>query len=346
MGKLKKLLKPLRKFKICYKNICALGYTGIETIRIIADMLYCRARFHCHIDEYINYDFMNRKDRDRKWFLLRYHQKGLFYKIVPAGKTVYEKKSQQYEEFFDFIGRDYIKLWECDFDKLRSFVEKQGKVVFKPNKGSHGRGIFIFNKDEGEEALLEAYLKTQSEDYICEGFIVQHPKMSEMASTVNTIRVITLNDHGKVSIVDTALRLGTDGKAIDNICNEGIGAAVDKETGIVVTQGADINRRSYMFHPTTAKQIIGFEIPMWDKVTELVTQAAQRIPHLPYNGWDVAIAENGPVIVELNNAPGPRLNQIIDQKPKGKEYIEYVKRNKKKSREISRGAKKIIRKYR
>lgn len=321
---------PLSVIRHRYGKIEKFGYKGFDAFLIMLDMIYCRVRFHCFADEYFNYDFMKRKDRERKYFLLRYHQ---YYKLwlVKNVTGAYGKKSNQYDKLADLIARKYVSVDGVGLDGLKEFVDARDKVIFKPNHGSHGIGVFAYNKSE--DRLEEVYNEIKDKDYLCEEFIVQHPEMEKMApGSVNTIRVITLNDHGKVSVIDTAMRMGAGDKVCDNICNGGYGATVDPKTGIVVTIGSDIERNTCIHHPSSGQKIIGFNVPHWDKVIALAHEAALRIPEIPSVGWDVAITPDGVCLIELNGSYGPRLNQIIDQKPKGKELMAYVDKYKDKKK--------------
>lgn len=299
------------------------------------DIIYCRVRFHCFVDEYFNYDFMKRKDRERKYFLLRYHQ---YYKLWLVKKSVgnYGKKSNQYDKLADFMAREYISVDKVGLDGLKEFITARDRVIFKPNHGSHGIGVFAYNKKENR--IEEVFAEIEGKDYLCEEFIVQHTEMERMSpGSVNTIRVITFNDHGRVSIIDTAMRMGAGDKVCDNICNGGYGATVDPKTGIVITIGSDIERNTCVYHPSSGQKIIGFNVPHWDKVIALATQCALLVPEIPSVGWDVAITADGVCLIEFNGSYGPRLNQIIDQKPKGKELMAYIDKyqDKKKIKQMS-----------
>lgn len=343
MGKLKKLLKPIRKLKICYKNIRDLGYSRIDTVWIILDMAYCRVRFHCLIPEYLRYDFMNRKDRDRKYFLLRYHQK-VRYGLVRRGTPVHDRKAEQYKYLKEFLGREYIRVDECDYNALAEFVGKHKKVIFKPSLGSCGRDIFAY--EESENDLMRVYTEVAGKDFLCEQYIVQHDKMNELQpSSVNTVRVVTLNYGDKVSIVATGFRIGDGESACDNRYRGGLTASVDPETGVVITGGYTFERECFLVHPKTGVQIIGFEIPNWDKVIEITKKAARTLPQRPIYGWDVAVTPDGAVIIESNSGPGPSLNQIADQKPKGKEIMEFIANSKDKYVERNRKIRRQMRKF-
>ena len=43
---------------------------------------------------------------------------------------------------------------------------------------------------------------------------------------------------------------------------------------------------------------------MFNEAVELVKKAAKVVPEIGYIGWDVAISENGPIIIEGNCFPG------------------------------------------
>ena len=49
--------------------------------------------------------------------------------------------------------------------------------------------------------------------------------------------------------------------------------------------------------------MVGMRIPMWDKVLEVVTKAAKRIPQIRYVGWDIAITNSSIEIIEGNHNP-------------------------------------------
>ena len=45
------------------------------------------------------------------------------------------------------------------------------------------------------------------------------------------------------------------------------------------------------------------KIPMWDRVLEVVIEAAKKIPQVRYIGWDIAITNDGVELIEGNNWP-------------------------------------------
>ena len=47
-----------------------------------------------------------------------------------------------------------------------------------------------------------------------------------------------------------------------------------------------------------------FEIPFFEETLQLCKKAALVEKHVRYVGWDIAIGDNGPIIVEGNPLPG------------------------------------------
>ena len=69
-------------------------------------------------------------------------------------------------------------------------------------------------------------------------------------------------------------------------------------------------------HPDTGVLIEG-QIPLWDKVKEVVQKICLTIPELEYLGFDIAITDHGVKVLEINK------HQDLHRNP---EYGEEVQR--------------------
>ena len=74
--------------------------------------------------------------------------------------------------------------------------------------------------------------------------------------------------------------------------------------GNVYVDAIDQADNIYSKHPISGTEIMGFKVPMFQDAVNLVKECAKVVPEVQYIGWDVAISENGPVIVEGNCFPG------------------------------------------
>ena len=82
-------------------------------------------------------------------------------------------------------------------------------------------------------------------------------------------------------------------------------AGVDVDSGRLITAIGSRSKswptmRDVSAHPASGASIVGVELPFWPEVLELVKRAHVSITDLHTVGWDVAVLENGPVIVEAN----------------------------------------------
>ncbi len=63
-------------------------------------------------------------------------------------------------------------------------------------------------------------------------------------------------------------------------------------------------------HPDTNIEMTGFQIPRWQEAVELTLKAASAFPGARLQGWDVALTDRGPVLLEINTPMDADLVQI------------------------------------
>lgn len=140
--------------------------------------------------------------------------------------------------------------------------------------------------------------------YLIEEKIQQHSFNHRLyPEAVNTIRVDSLlAKSGEVIINSAYLRIGRNGRKVDNWSGKqgGIGVNVNIQTGALSPQGIDYCKNLYSEHPDTGVSFSGLEVPYWDEIINIVKEAALQLPNLKSLGWDIALTENGPLILEVN----------------------------------------------
>ena len=57
--------------------------------------------------------------------------------------------------------------------------------------------------------------------------------------------------------------------------------------------------------------MVGQKLPNWDILLDVVKSAHESIPECRYIGWDVAITENGVVLIEANHDPDYELYESL-----------------------------------
>lgn len=195
---------------------------------------------------------------------------------------------------------------EIHASELEQFFGNSPGIVIKPSANSaQGDGVAIINnKSEIKDftAGLEGSKKTS---LLVEEKILQHKTIEAIYShSVNTVRIDTLMDtDGEVYIISALLRVGRNGRKVDNWSGSkgGIAISINLETGQLSLEGVDYYSKKYRFHPDTKVVFSGIQIPFWKQLRECVLKAAKALPGIASVGWDVAVTPDGPVIIEGNS---------------------------------------------
>lgn len=79
-------------------------------------------------------------------------------------------------------------------------------------------------------------------------------------------------------------------------------AALNPEDGSAmrVVAGVGMDQKVDPVHPRTGRQLVGFKLPEWKRIREVVLDAASNFPGLLCQGWDVAVCDDGPRLLEVN----------------------------------------------
>ena len=79
-----------------------------------------------------------------------------------------------------------------------------------------------------------------------------------------------------------------------------------------------------MIHPGTDIFMLGQLIPYWEEVKNLCCKAANKINQVRYIGWDVAIKEDGPILIEGNHDPDLDLVEFVGQYGYYKQIMKHL----------------------
>lgn len=209
-------------------------------------------------------------------------------------------KEKSLELFSDYIERDWCGIeFHNTEEEYSAFTAKHSLCIAKPLKDSGGRGVHILDPQNipGGGTLREYCF---ANNCLVEELIEQDPKIATLhEESINTIRVVVNNK----KIVSVTLRIGLGESRVDNFSSGGMAAAIDIDTGIVISTAVDGLNRRFIKHPDSNVVIPGFAIPGWESIVELVLAASELIKGIPLIGFDIAISTKGPTIVEVNDSP-------------------------------------------
>jgi hypothetical protein len=197
------------------------------------------------------------------------------------------------------------------------------EFVAKPARQTGGGFQVAFLDLAALVAFIPANMKPHS-DWIFQHLIRQHEVMARLnASSVNTLRIITIRMSAEVSVVSSFIRIGTKGKRVDNLSAGGNIAVGVEADGKLSKFGYDDNLQRSTVHPDHGYAFDSFTIPSFAAARQACIRLHATVPDLDLLSWDVAIDDLGmPVVIEVNIrrqdinttqvCSGPVLNPYID----------------------------------
>lgn len=309
----------LRKIKIFFGRVRTMSFKtmfgiidqihdelGQPKIVTLIDMIICAVTANIGYLDYHVFGFAKVKGAKRKTFMTMNENLSLVRQVNnPEDYKLFDNKVLFFEHFGEFTGRGFLNLEGKTAADLESFCKGKSCVFAKQTETFGGQGITRepVSAETDYNGLFSRLM--ENKQYLIEDAIVQHPKMNELYSgSVNTLRMVTLVDNDNVPHFMYALiRMGQKGAKVDNISSGGMYAPVNEKGIITHAAFCDKEGICHDIHPTSGTKLIGFEIPYFKEAVELVKKAALVIPGMRYVGWDIAITESGPVLVEGNNFP-------------------------------------------
>ena len=291
--------------------------SGKSRAFLFCDMVACGFRYSAGYKDYELWGFQDLTAAQRATYVTR----GMNNRIVrllndPAYYHYMENKVEFNRYFSQFVHRQWLDMSAADFNAFSAFMETQDTVIAKPVDATCGEGVEKLQKSEFQD-LRQMYdhLRAAGSGLV-EECIIQHPKLSEIYPlSVNTYRIITVLTEGQVHIVHACIRLGNGGMFVDNVDAGGMTAPVRVDTGVIECAAVDKNHVKYETHPTTGCRIPGYELPFWKEAVEMCVSAAQLLPQIGYVGWDVAVSEGGPQLIEGNHIPSCHVLQMPPKMP-------------------------------
>lgn len=255
---------------------------GVETPYYIPDNI-----FHSKIEPYFNNDeyvaCMSNKNFFDRWLPSIKHAK-IFVRNIRG-------------VWYDY---DFNKLTEEEvINKTKSYDEFVAKQCID---SAGGAGVVFVSEKLNRESLSELSKKFSS-DFVFQEIIKQHKSLSQInQSSVNTIRLMTLNYRGEVTKLSAVLRMGIDGKRVDNMVSGGVNCAI-RDDGSLVNKLYNSIGKLFIGHPNSGsvedKKIINFEV-----IVNMALTAHKQLPYMGLISWDFAIDENGePILIEFNLKP-------------------------------------------
>lgn len=301
---------------------------------VLKDYLHLYRKKGLTWDEYYSFEFERREDSFRESFLGMNEQ--CFYLDYLNPKKYYSLARNKYlaHKMLEDAGIRKAELYcyYCPEARFSGSSEKAGNIhdvlrilkgkqvcscVIKTSESSHGNNVWVITKivygDNDAEiirydgVILQLSSILGEESLVFESIVKQTKQLADFnASSVNTIRFMTtLYPDGTARIIATFLKIGRKGSCVDNAGNGGnIDAAIDNKTGRIyyaIQFNGWRDSKDIEYHPDNGKKLNGIYIDNWDSIRADVIRCQQAFPYCKAAGWDIAITDEGPVVIEVND---------------------------------------------
>ena len=190
------------------------------------------------------------------------------------------------------------------------------KIVVKPQCGAYGSGIHFLTIDD----LCSSLESTYKGEYLLEEVIKQHSHLDEINPySINSIRIISIIlPDGNVKLLAGMLRTSSSEFPVDNFSRGGIVVGLDIKSGKLKKEGFFNhsalekttannlrNPGSVIYkHPVTGIEFHNFKLPFWEELIAITIKAHKTFKRIKSIGWDIAIGQDGPVLIEGNRLWG------------------------------------------
>ena len=285
-------------------------------------------------EEYYEFEFDKRSEAFRRDFLgldeQRYYLEllnPLKYLSLARNKYVAHKMLEntgiRTSELYGYYQPEarYSENTECAGDLAGVLHILKDKTVqccvIKTTESSHGDNVWVIKsidyqendavltRFDGQQLALSSVLGDEA--LIFESVVRQTAQLAAFnPSSVNTVRFMTaLYPDGSAKVVATFMKIGRAGRCVDNAGGGGnVDVCVEVDTGEIrhaIQFDGWRNVKDIDSHPDSGAQLNGVLLENWESVKAEVTRFQQAFPYCKVAGWDIALTDEGPVVIEIND---------------------------------------------
>jgi hypothetical protein len=179
------------------------------------------------------------------------------------------------------------------------------KKTYDSHGGANACRISLNDFPLNTSFIKNLFSEVKDSAYLFQETVSQHAEMNRLnPSCINTIRMDTFIDRdSNAEIISPYLRMSINNLCVDNTSSGGCFVGIDpdgrlKKYGFtsITKSGGEI----LTAHPQTKVVFQDFKIPHYTEAKEFIIEVAKIVPDLRLIGWDIAITESGPLLIEGN----------------------------------------------
>ena len=206
-----------------------------------------------------------------------------------------------------------------------SEISSQPALFVKPSEGAQGRFAERWNQADGSytdsagkriESFagfltnLKGLAKSTGQSLLIQENVRNTAEIRSFGSqALSTVRLVTLRQSDKPAVlVQAGMRIGgAETAAVDNYHAGGMYFFVDCLTGKIGNGTMTTFAEDPVFRdspPLSSEVLVDRQVPGWSGLCQLALVAHDKLTRDIICGWDIAVTDAGPVIVECNMVPG------------------------------------------
>lgn len=322
------------------KSLLTLGRDLIRTIRrsngkvSMADYFYYRLWDDAYSSEASKLAFIGRQvepvlhsiTADLEWIGV-FHDKFLNYQIlqqagfpVPETIALYRhggplrkiRSLTGTEALADFLREQSCAPW---FGKPVTGIRSTGTMRAEAYDSSSDELILAGGKRVTTDLLAGALSRYSSDGYLFQKVLAPHPEVARLtAGRLASARLVILLPKGRSPCLYRALiKLPVGSNIADNFWRSGnLLAALDAGSGRItrVVSGVGHQTKEIDVHPDSGLALRDARVPDWQEAVDMCLAASNLFPRIRMQAWDIALCDNGPVLMEANVGGDFNLPQI------------------------------------
>ena len=303
--------RSIRRKMVFAKKLCGIDYSTFfhyqcehASYRLLFKMMFAKRFCGIDVSGLYRYHCENASCYQISRIVPFCEQDDLWLRVNSTeSRNILNDKYKTYLHFKDYYQRDIVFVSDKEAkEEFESFCHVHPRFVIKPLTEACGRGIQLIDTSEAS-FRVEDCLDSHPDGFVAEELINQAKELSILhPESVNTLRIHTVNYGSLIDVIWPCLRMGRGENVVDNAGAGGVFGAIDTATG-VITNVSDEYNHIFTEHPDTGIPLIGFKIPKWADACDMAKHLAELIPDCRFIGWDLALTDNGWVMVEGNHNP-------------------------------------------
>lgn len=275
----------------------------IGKLYLLIDIFICKIKYKANLNDYKMFSMYLLNNKERKTLLTSGKNLVLANKLNDNSQLhIFLYKNEFNDVFNDYLKRKWMFINRKNYNEFESFIKNMDYIIAKPNNNTNGKKIEKIKVGEYDIKKLYNYLKDK-DLLLIEEVIKQHDYLNKLYNkSINRVTVITLLYNDITYIISMNLNLGNN-SIVDSLKRGGMTNKIDIETGTSLHPFCDRGLNNYYFHPITKEKINNIKLPYINEVKSLVKDLSKIIKTVRYVSWDIAITNDGPILLGASSLP-------------------------------------------